>query len=118
MARAWPRGFFCACRLVHNAARASRTVTGLLLRLTGRSSLLEYNAITYEDNASACSRTGLHFAPEDCVHISLVFLAPLAEPGEHIGVHAKADQLLHGPVEATDLDVVGSRGRFRSIRII
>jgi hypothetical protein len=35
----------------------------------------------------------------------LVFLPLPSKPGEHVGIHAKAHQLLDGPVETSNLDV-------------
>jgi hypothetical protein len=40
------------------------------------------------------------------------------KPGEHIGVHAQAHQLLDWPVEKSDLNVRGTRTSFRRIGVV
>ena len=57
--------------------------------------------------ALAVPRVPLHFAPEDAIHVCLVHLPTSSKPGEHVGIHAEAHQLLDWPVETPDLDVRG-----------
>ena len=61
------------------------------------------------------SRVHLHFAPEDFIHVRLVFLPLPSKPGEHVGIHAKAHQLFDRPVEAPDLNFVGPWAPFSRI---
>ena len=64
---------------------------------------------------SSAPRVRLHFAPENLVHIRLVFLASPSEPVEDIGIHAKAHQLFDWPVKASHLNVGRPRPAFRRI---
>ena len=57
----------------------------------------------------------LHFAPEDLVHVRLVFFPLSSEPGENVGIHAKAHQLFDWPVETPDLDVGSTHPSLRCV---
>ena len=59
------------------------------------------------ERCSAAAGVGLHFAAQDLVHVRLVPFPLAAKPGEHVGIHAEAHQLLDWPVETPDLDVRG-----------
>jgi hypothetical protein len=50
-------------------------------------------------------RVRLHFTAKNFIHVRLAFLPSPPKPSEDLGIHAKAHQLLDGPIKAADLDV-------------
>lgn len=57
-----------------------------------------------EANLLPAARACLHFAPQNLIHVGLIFFPPRPEPSEHIGVQAKANCLLNRAIETTYLN--------------
>ena len=57
-----------------------------------------------------------HLTTEDFVHVCLLLFPAPPKPREHLGIHAKADQLLDRPVESANLNARRVDVSFRSVR--
>ena len=98
--------------------RNPRPLESTIIRPGGRHGArrrLTTHTVAPNSDVVTAPRGRLHFAPENLVHIRLVFLTSPSEPVEDVGIHAKTHQLLDRPIKTAHLNVGRQRPAFRRI---